>query len=136
MPEREPTREDLLAVAALLPAIVRVEAAPGEWRGGEPTTDGAIQMPYFDYVPDVSSLITALYQRNITLVFDWGAWQYEARRFLDEDALKTASLEEVRRLLTLHVRKDRFVEGHLGGMVRCGHIAALLRRLGELAAAG
>lgn len=133
MSEKEPTREDLLAVAAMLSAIQRVESRPHEWRGGA-RADGTLQMPYVEYAPEVSALISAMYTRNITIVFDWGAWQNEARRFLDADVLARASLEEVRRLLTLHVRKDRFVDGHLGGMVQCGHIAALLRRLGELVA--
>jgi hypothetical protein len=33
------------------------------------------------------------------------------------------------RLYTLHVRKDRFCEGHFAAMLANGHIAALTRRL-------
>lgn len=133
MSEKEPTREDLVAIAEMLPAIVRVQSQPHEWRGGE-QPDGTLQMPYVEYAPEVSALISALYARSITIAFDWGAWQDEARRFLEEDVLARATVDDVRRLLTLHVRKDRFVEGHLGGMVERGHIAAILRRLGELVA--
>jgi hypothetical protein len=35
-------------------------------------------------------------------------------------------------LITIHVRKERFCEGHLPAVVKCGHMAALLRRLKEL----
>lgn len=47
--------------------------------------------------------------------------------------VRSATLDEVRKLLTLHVRQDRFVEGRLRDMIANGFIAALLRRLGELA---
>jgi hypothetical protein len=116
----------------MLPAIERIQANPYEWRGGETRADGSMQMHYVEYAPEVAALISAVYARNISIAYDWGAWQDEARSFLDANVVARASLDEVRRLLTLHVRKDRFVEGHLGGMVECGHVAALLRRLREL----
>jgi len=75
-----------------------------------------------------------LYGRHVMLVFDWPAWKSEAQRFRDRNALETASLEDVRRLLTLHVRADRFNEGHFGEMIRSGHIAAVLGRLAKLTA--
>jgi hypothetical protein len=49
-------------------------------------------------------------------------------------ALETANLLTLRKLLTVHVRKDRFVEGHLARMLECGHITAILRRLREVRA--
>ena len=54
--------------------------------------------------------------------------------YLDPEKVATASLEDVRRLLTLHMRKERFCEGHMAEMIRSGHIVALLRRLDSLAA--
>ncbi|MBN1128044.1 MAG: hypothetical protein JXA71_03610 [Chitinispirillaceae bacterium] len=38
----------------------------------------------------------------------------------------------VRKLCTLHVRKDRFCEGHLAGIVEAGHMTEILKRLKEL----
>jgi hypothetical protein len=35
----------------------------------------------------------------------------------------------VRKLLTTHIRADRFIEGHLAGVLENGHIVAVLRRL-------
>jgi len=36
--------------------------------------------------------------------------------------LERADLETIRKLLTLHVRKERFCEGHLLGMFESGHL--------------
>lgn len=135
MADQPPTRDDLQAVAALLPALLRVEAQPAEWRGGERSSDGAIQMPYVEYTPEAQHVMSAVYAHHLLVTFDWGAWQEEARRFLDPQVLARASLDELRRLLTLHVRADRFSEGHFAAMITSGHIAAILRRLGELASA-
>jgi len=50
----------------------------------------------------------------------------------DETLLEEADLETLRKLLTTHVRKDRFCEGHLDYMFECGHITAILERLQQL----
>jgi len=66
--------------------------------------------------------------------FDWGAWQEEAIRLVyDPDALAKADLVTIQKLLVLHWRKDRFCEGHWDMAHRCGHLAAVARRLAELA---
>ena len=131
---REPTREDLQAVAALLPELLKVEANPAETRGGERRADGTLQMPYNVYADAADRVHHAIYKHHLLLDgFDWTAWQGEAQAFMDPQRVATASLEEVRRLLTLHVRAERFNDGHFAKMIREGHIAALLRRLGELA---
>jgi hypothetical protein len=129
---QEPTEADLAAVAGLLAEIEQIEAKPAEWSGGR-QSDGSIQMPFVMYEPAAARLLRALYDRKVVILgFDWTSWQDEARRFLDPDVVRTASLVEVRRLLTLHVRADRFVEGHFAEMIANGHVSALLRRLGEL----
>lgn len=65
--------------------------------------------------------------------FNWPEWQREAERYdLEPERLQTAPLDDVLKLLTLHVRKDRFCDGHLPLMVSKGHIAALLHRLAVL----
>ena len=132
--DEQPTVDDLEAVAALLPGILRVEGSAAEVRGGDRLPDGSISMPYVDYAPEVSRLLDALYERNVVLPFDWSAWLEEAERYLDPAAVAAASLLDVRRLLTLHVRQERFCDGHFAEMVESGHIAAVLRRLGVLAA--
>ncbi len=130
----EPTAADLAAVAELLADIERIDATPIEWGGGK-QPDGSNQMPFVVRAPDANRLVRAIYDHHLIVFdFDWSSWQDYAQQFLDPDVVHTASLDDVRRLLTLHVRQDRFVEGHFAEMIAQGHIAVLLRRLGELAA--
>jgi hypothetical protein len=133
---RKPSRNDLQAVADLLPGLLRVESRPAELRGGTPSVEGNVQMPYTTYSPEAEKVMTAIYERNLLLDFDWSEWKQDAQRFLDPKVVATASLDEVQRLLTLHVRTERLSEGHFAQMITAGHISALLRRLGELAEEG
>jgi len=59
-----------------------------------------------------------------------GAWQNEAQRLQCEaGALDQAGFRDLRKLLTLRVRKDRFFEGHVAEALREGRILAILRRM-------
>jgi O-acetyl-ADP-ribose deacetylase (regulator of RNase III) len=65
--------------------------------------------------------------------FDWPSWRPEAQRFVDEPArVASADATTLRRLLTLHVRAERFDEGHLSWAVREGHVAAIVERLAAM----
>lgn len=75
-----------------------------------------------------------LYDRGFVLDFDWPAWQDQAIRFVQDPALLAqADLATICRLLTTHVRKDRFRAGHLAEVFERGHLVALLRRLATIA---
>ena len=50
--------------------------------------------------------------------------------------LDHAGLEDLCRLLTTHVRSDRFNERHLVAMYENGHVTAILRRLQEFVRGG
>jgi len=77
----------------------------------------------------------ALYDNGFVYPFDWASWEERAEELLgDPSRLAEADLQTIRMLITAHVRKERFSEGHLPEMVRCGHIAALLRRLAAIRA--
>ena len=128
----EPTLTDLATVAAMVEEIESIKTRPAEWSGGERGAEGAIQMPFATYAPAAERLLRAIYEHNLIVSFDWTSWEAEAQRFLDPAVANTASVEEIRRLLTLHFRKERFVEGHFAEMISNGHIGVLLRRLGTL----
>jgi hypothetical protein len=73
-----------------------------------------------------------LYDAHIIYSFDWPSWQDTAQHLVnDSSALQNASLEDLRKLLVTHVRKDRFCEGHLHGMFECGHLVEALRQVAE-----
>jgi DNA segregation ATPase FtsK/SpoIIIE-like protein len=132
-PASEPSREDLAFVAAFLQDVLRIEAKPAEWHRPQPTNGETAQIPHLVYAPEVDRLRDAIFEHHLLLAdFDWPAWK-EAEQFLDAARIRSATLQDLRQLLTLHVRKERFNEGHLADVISRGHIAAVLRRLGELA---
>jgi uncharacterized protein len=130
---QEPAIADLAAVAAMLVDVQGLEGQTPVWSGGERGADGSIQMPFdatkITSAPAASRLLSAIYEHKLVVDFDWTAWEAEAQRFLDREVVRSASIDDIRRLLTLHVRKDRFVEGHFAQMISNGHIAHILRRL-------
>lgn len=125
IPDATPAQID--AVLAFLPIFEQPGFSAGQWAGG------SNQMPYFAYRPEVNEFVSTLYAQEFIVVFDWTAWQEEANHFrLDPAALVQADLLTVCKLLTTHIRADRFVEGHLAQIIESGHLAAILRRLKQL----
>jgi len=91
------------------------------------------QFPYHILSDAVRQFLQVFYDNDFLVSFDWSDWQDEARRyFAQPELLQTADVLILRKLLTLHIRKDRFLEGHLPTMIQCGHISAILRRLKAL----
>ena len=75
----------------------------------------------------------SLYENHFVQPFDWVAWQSTAETMVEEpNQVSRATLDTCIKLITVHVRKDRFCSGHFGVMVRRGHISAILQRLSEL----
>jgi hypothetical protein len=62
--------------------------------------------------------------------FDWPAWAKEARRYMADPALvASARLATCIKLITAHLRYERFCDGHLHSVFESGHLTAVLRRL-------
>jgi hypothetical protein len=60
----------------------------------------------------------------------WPEWQDEAAAAMRDGAAFTCGdRQTLRRLLTVHVRKERFCEGHWDESVESGHVTALVRSL-------
>ena len=112
------------AILEYLPVFEREDFQPGQWMYREG------QFPHFASSTAEMGFIQALYQQSIIFPFDWRSWSDEAKRYQsDPDALETSDLLTLRKLLTTHVRADRFVEGHLAGLFQGGYVTAILRRL-------
>jgi hypothetical protein len=125
VPEVGPHQLD--ALLRFLPIFEQPGYVFGEWRSAEG------QFPYYSMHREATEFVQTLYGQQVVFSFDWRNWQQEAERFVaDPEALGTADLLTLRKLLTTHVRRDRFVEGHLASMLECGHITAILRRLGKI----
>ena len=100
------------------------------WGGGEPTGDGAFTVPYPIYCDDVLQFYTLAGQGP------WCDYAYkprEAYAMLSDDAfIASASIDQIRTMLTYCVRGERFGDGHWAHMLESGRIVALLRRLAAL----
>jgi hypothetical protein len=101
-----------------------------DWGGGEFTSDGAITVPYPIYYDDVLEFFRLAGQTH------WSDFHYKPLKayemLSDDDFIATASLDDVKTMLTYCVRGERFADGHWGHMLESGRIVALLRRLAEL----
>jgi len=115
------TPEGVRALLAFLPIFERRGFVPDRGRNA------------VIHAPEVVAFIQVAYLAGFVEPFDWPAWEARALRYFDKpELLRTARLATLRKLMCLHIRKDRFSEGHLAGMIKAGHIQAILRRLGAL----
>lgn len=90
------------------------------------------QWPEADFLKLVSRFMDACYKNGFVARFDWEHWESEALALESDPArLKNADRATLRRLLTWHIRQNRFNRTHLAGKIASGHILALLKRLGE-----
>jgi uncharacterized protein DUF6508 len=123
-----PTGVDWAAVLAFLPVFEQPGFSPGQW-------EGEYFSAFYSYYPEVLRFLETLDSAGVIYGFDWPAWQREAERYMREPSvLARARLPTLRKLLTLHARKDRFCEGHFAAVLESGHIIAILKRVETLVA--
>jgi len=77
--------------------------------------------------------VSACYKEHFIQDFDWGEWvrQYESELESD-NFIRAADLVTIVRMLTAHIRGDRFCDGHLLSVMDNGTIGKILNRLHEL----
>lgn len=125
-----PNAEDIRAVVAFIDVFDSPDFSFGQHEGGDRQEDGAITMPHFVMSDDTRKFIRALHKHGFIRPFNWPDWQNEAQRYVKQpEALNNADLDTICKLFTTHVRLERFCEGHLASMFKCGHIILLLERL-------
>ena len=115
--------------------------APGfnpvvQWRGGE-QPDGSNHVPWPEYDSTVSEFFEKAAEPPWTDYNYVPAVEGEKLEGPMTDAqatIKTASLSEIRAMLTYCVRGERFGDGHWIVMIESGVIRSILERLQELRA--
>lgn len=121
--------EQIDAVLAYLPLFEAEGYTFGQWVASEG------QFPYFRFSDEANRFVNTLYEQNMIIAFDWGSWTEEAERYrTDPAALRAADLLTICKLLTVHVRADRFTEGHLAAIFDESHLITLLRQLKRIRA--
>jgi len=128
---RLPTLQEIEDLTAFLPRLYAEGFSPiVSWGGGKKQKDGSISVPY----PNYHSLVEEFFR----LVAIGGRLDYEydpeqAYQMLkDENLIKTASLSQIKTMLTFCVRGERFSDGHWGQMIEKGYIRRLLERLNKI----
>lgn len=118
----------------LLSLIPELESFKGSFGEHEFIKEGnTLHMGPFVYSPLLGSIVSSIREAGLYFPFDWTSWQDEAERICHEPGeLEKADLETIRKLLTLHIRKERFCEGHLAEICESGLMLSTLRRLKTL----
>jgi hypothetical protein len=118
-------REDIDTVLTYHPLLSDPAFSFGEWRVPEG------QFPQYRFSAVADEFINVL--GKLIIVFDWPAWKEEATILMEDfDALAKADLLTLRKLITTHLREERFSEGHLAAQFESGHLLGILERLNEL----
>jgi uncharacterized protein DUF6508 len=127
-----PTLQEIEVLTAYLPRLYAEGFSPViKWNGGK-RKDGTYTMPYPDYDPLVEEFYRAVSGGG------WLDYQYNPeqayRMIQDENLIKTASLSQIKTMLTFCVRGERFSDGHWAEMIEKGYIRQLLERLNVIKA--
>ena len=94
---------------------------------------GSWQQYGFAFSQQANAFIETLYAQNFVIQFDWPGWKDVGQQYIAyPQALASADLLTLRKLLTAHVRSDRFSEGHLAAMFDNGHLTAILQRVQQI----
>jgi hypothetical protein len=102
-----------------------------KWGGGDKRPDGVVTLPYPVYPPAVEEFFRLASQSW------WYDRQYDAEAgemLKDDTKVRSATIDQIKTMLTWCVRGERFCDGHWGAVLRSGRVTALLRRLQELRA--
>jgi hypothetical protein len=131
MKTKLPTPREVEELVAFLPRLCADGFKPiREWGGGTTDESGTYIFPWPRYEPVVEEFFRVASNECWT---DYGYDPHEVGRLLmDDEAVRTADLAQIKAMLTYCVRGERFGEGHWGAMVEAGHVRRLLERLADL----
>lgn len=120
----QPTSENIQNVVRYLEIFRTSRYASAE---GESEWGGTI------FSDETSEFILTLSENKMIVEYDWPHWREQAAKYeQDEALLANAGLNDLRKLLTYHLRHDRFSEGWLLAVLQSGHVTAILERLARL----
>lgn len=128
-----PTLQEIEKLTAYLPRLYADGFEPiTSWSGGEKQQDGSFSVPYPNYNSTVEEFFRLIASDH------WLDYEYDPEKayqmLKDENLIKTASLPQIKTMLTFCVRGERFADGHWGEMIEQGYIRRLLERLNEIKA--
>jgi hypothetical protein len=123
-----PTIQDIKELTDFLPKLYSEGFSPiDKWIGGNKDKDGKFVFPHPFYNRVVEEFIQLASEKC------WSDYSYNPKQagqmLEDEDFVKSASLPQIKTMLTYCVRGERFCDGHWNVMINNGYIRLLLERL-------
>jgi hypothetical protein len=133
MKSRLPNAEEIAELVAFLPRLYAPGFMPVQrWEGGTRDADGVLTLPWPEYDPVVEDFFKRA-GADCWLDYEYqpeAAWQM----LRTPELVESASLEQIKTMLTYCTRGERFADGHWAEMIEEGHIRRLLVRLEQLGA--
>jgi hypothetical protein len=131
MTKIDPTAEQIRLLVQYLPKFCAVDFAPVVERlGGEEVEPGVTSMPYPRYD---GTVLAFMHEASQDWWQDFGYTNSDARSMLDQPSLiAAASIDQIKSMLTLCVRSERFCDGAWETICGKGYIVAILERLDRL----
>ena len=125
-----PTKAEFTEPLVFLPVFSAPDFHPVQQMHGGNGADGTMQFPCPEYHPEVERFIQA------ASMDCWQDFHYSpeamAKMIADPEQVQSATLDQIRSLLTYCVRGERFCDGHIGHLIEAGHVARILERLKEI----
>ena len=131
--EREPSARDIRILVEFLPKLYGEGTPPPVMRWNTEGKDGTLTLPWPEYNETVESFIDLIESQGFWMVDSYIPEEVE-KLLMDKEAVKVATLPEIRRMFTLVVRGERFCSGWWSLMIEDGHMRRLLERLAEIGA--
>lgn len=131
--EREPSARDIKALVEYLPKLYGEDAPQPIARWITETADGELTLPWPEYDETVERFIDLIETQGCWMVGSYNPEEVK-ELLMDVEAMRVATLPEIRRMLTLVVRGERFCGGWWFSMIEEGHVRRLLERLAEIGA--
>jgi hypothetical protein len=130
-------KDQLQGLAIFLPVFVDPDFSFGAWQPATQGPNGIWSLPYFTFSKDAERFFRATYDLGwVDVSFDWMTWREteDARRLSTEyGEIATATVQQLRQLLTMCVRMDRYCEGSLASDFASGLLTAIVCRAAALA---
>ena len=131
--EREPSMRDIQALVAYLPELYGEGAPRPVVRWITKTGDGAPVAPWPKYHETVKRFIDQIVRQGCWMDPDHNP-EASKGSLMDEAAMRNATIPQIRQMLTLIVRGERFCDGRWSSMIEDSHVRRLLERLAEIGA--
>jgi hypothetical protein len=130
MKNKQSTIKDIEKLTAFLPILYAEGFAPVKRWNDEEEKNGVFTLPY----PSYDKMVDEFFRQVSNPV--WLADEYnpaQASAMLkDDNLIRTASISQIKTMLTFCLRGERFCDGHWAAVITGGYIRKILERLNEI----